>query len=82
MELRRKYGQAGLQVVGLTPAADSAAAEFIATHDVTDPVLAAAHQEQSAYGVRLFPAVFLIDPSGKVVSQDLDEIAEIVAGEL
>jgi len=82
VELRDKHGKQGLQVVGLTPAADAAAEEFIAAHEVTYPVLAAAHQEQSAFGVRLFPAVFLIDPAGMVVSQDLDEIEAIVAREL
>jgi peroxiredoxin len=82
VELREKFGAKGLQVIGLTPAADSAAEEFIAAHDVTYPILAAAHEEQQAYGVRYFPAVFLVNPAGRIVSQDLDEVEGIVAGEL
>lgn len=82
MQLQSEYAKKGLRVVGITPVADSAAEEFIAAYEVTYPVLAAATQEQSDYGVRLFPAVFLIDPAGKVVSQDLDEIEELVGREL
>ena len=82
MELREKFGKQGLQVVGLTPAGDSAVEEFIAAHGVTYPILAAAHPEQSAFGVRSFPAVFLVDPAGRVVSQKLNEAEEIVAREL
>ena len=82
MELREKFGDQGLQVIGLTPAGDGAAEEFIAAHAVTYPILAAAHEEKRAYGVRFFPAVFLVNPAGRIVSQDLDEVESIVAGEL
>ena len=82
MQLHSDYAKKGLRVVGITPAADSAAEEFVAAHEVSYPVLAAATQEKSDFGVRLFPAVFLIDPAGKVVSQDLGEIAELVGREL
>ena len=82
MELRSKFGKQGLQVIGLTPAADSAAEEFVAAHEVTYPVLASAKVDQQAYGVRSFPAVFLVSPAGRIVSQDLDEFEGIVAGEL
>ena len=82
MELRQEYGDQGLQVIGLTPAAESAAEEFIAEHEVTYPLLAKAHEEQQAYGVRSFPAVFLVNPAGRIVSQDLGEVEAILAGEL
>jgi len=82
VELRKKFGDQGLQVIGLTPAADGAAEEFIAAHEVTYPVLSAAHEEQQAFGVRFFPAVFLVNPAGRIVSQDLDDVEGIIAGEL
>ena len=49
MQLHSDYAKKGLRVVGITPAADSAAEEFVAAHEVSYPV--AAQTRRFPFGV-------------------------------
>lgn len=68
VEINRKYGKQGLQVLGMSADedGDSVLATFAGEYHVNYPLALAGDTVQSAYGVRSVPVMFIIDKQGKV----------------
>jgi cytochrome c biogenesis protein CcmG/thiol:disulfide interchange protein DsbE len=69
VEMNRKYGKQGLQILGLSVDEDgeSGVKSFTDEFRVNYPVALAGNSTQSDFGVRSVPIMYLIDKKGKVV---------------
>jgi peroxiredoxin len=68
IELNRKYGKQGLQVLGMSAGDDEAAVkEFVAEKRITYPVAVTDEELQTDYGLRSIPVMYVIDKKGVVV---------------
>jgi cytochrome c biogenesis protein CcmG, thiol:disulfide interchange protein DsbE len=68
IEMNRKYGKQGLQVLGLSMDEDGEreVKSFIGEHRINYPVALPPEQVQIDYGVISVPVMFVIDKKGKV----------------
>ena len=68
IELNRKYGRQGLQIVGVSADedGDKAVRIFAEQHRINYPVVVAGESLMADYGVRSVPVMFVIDKKGKV----------------
>jgi peroxiredoxin len=68
VEVNRKYGKQGLQVLGLSAdeEGDRALKSFADEYRVNYPLASAAESVQTDFGVRSVPVMFIIDKKGKV----------------
>src|SRR6185369_4162154 len=69
VEMNRKYGKQGLQILGLSVDEDGerGVKSFTDEFRVNYPVALAGDSAQSDFGVRSVPIMYLIDKKGKVV---------------
>ena len=79
LRLKKKYGQQGLQVLGLSvdDSGDRVVKAFITEKKVSYPVALANDALQAAYGVRSVPTLFLINRKGVVVEKFMGMSEEI-----
>ena len=80
--MQAKYEERGLVVVGITRDDPERAAWFAGYLDATYPLLARADDDFEAYGVVWVPVIYLVDPGGRVVADDLDAIERRLEREL
>lgn len=68
VEINRKYGKQGLQVLGLSMDEDGeqVVKDFIGERHINYPVALATEQVQVDYGIVSVPVMFVIDKKGKV----------------
>ncbi|MBK5273792.1 MAG: TlpA family protein disulfide reductase [Desulfuromonadales bacterium] len=68
VELNRKYGKQGLQVLGMSADEDGekAVRSFAERLRITYPIALAGESTQADFGVRSVPVMFVIDKRGKV----------------
>ena len=70
IELSRKYGKQGLQIIGLSLDEDKDdLIEFITPKKLNYPVALANEELQTDYGLRSIPTIVLIDKKGIVVDK-------------
>lgn len=70
MELNRKYGKQGLQILGLSLDEDNGdLIEFVAPFKLNYPVALANEDLQTDYGLRSLPTLFIINKKGIVVEK-------------
>ena len=70
MELNRKYGKQGLQILGLSLDEDNEdLIEFIAPFKLNYPVALANEDLQTEYGLRSLPTLYIINKKGIVVEK-------------
>ncbi len=70
VDLQRRLGNKGLQVVGLSADDDDdqlAVREFVTTYRINYPVALAPESVRDDYGLRAVPVLFIIDKKGAVV---------------
>ena len=69
VEMNRKYGKQGLQVLGLSADEDGerVVKSFAEEHHINYPVALAGETVQTDFGIRAVPVLFVIDKKGKVV---------------
>ena len=69
VEMSRKYGKQGLQVLGLSADEDGerVVRSFAEEHRVNYPMALANETVQADFGIRAVPVMFVIDKKGKVV---------------
>jgi len=74
VEMNRKYGKQGLQVLGLSADEDEGQAlkSFVDEHHINYPVALANESVQTSFGIRSVPVMFVINKKG--------DIAEIYRG--
>jgi len=84
VEIQSKYSNKKFTVIGASKADHESLVAFAQQHSVTYPLLAEAAKDHEAYGVGLVwgTVFFLVDPEGKVVSQEIDAIKRRLAKEL
>ena len=70
VQMRSKYAERGLLVLGVTKAAPEDALEFARETGVTYPLLCGAEDVFEDYGVLWVPAAKLIGPKGRVAVDD------------
>lgn len=79
IDLNRRYGKQGLQVLGLSADEDGGALkEFIAEKKITYPVAMANEHLLNDYAIRSIPTLFVINKKGVVVERFMgfsDEVA-------
>lgn len=68
VEMNRKYGKQGLQVLGLSAdeEGDRVLKSFADERHINYPLALAGESAQTEYGVRSVPVMFIIDKKGKV----------------
>jgi peroxiredoxin len=68
VEMKRKYGKQGLQVLGLSVGDDGEQAfrSFVNENRINYPLAAASEAVQSSFGIRSVPVMFVIDKRGGV----------------
>jgi cytochrome c biogenesis protein CcmG, thiol:disulfide interchange protein DsbE len=68
VEVNRKYGKQGLQVLGMSAdeEGDRALTSFASEYHVNYPLALAGESVQSDFGIRSVPVMFIIDKKGKV----------------
>jgi peroxiredoxin len=68
VEMNRKYGNQGLQVLGMSADEDgeSVVKAFADKHRITYPIALAGESTQADFGVRSVPVMFVIDKKGRV----------------
>jgi peroxiredoxin len=68
VEMKRKYGKQGLQVLGLSVDEDGEEAfrSFVSENRINYPLAPASEAVQSAFGIRSVPVMFVIDRRGVV----------------
>jgi peroxiredoxin len=68
IEMNRKYGKQGLQVLGLSMDEDGerAVKSFVSEYRINYPVALPPEQVQIDYGIISVPVIFVIDKKGKV----------------
>ena len=67
--LHDNYAEKGLVVIGIHSADDSGGCKkFVTDHKISFPIVLDSGKTAEGYGVTSFPAYFLIDRKGKVVS--------------
>jgi thiol-disulfide isomerase/thioredoxin len=70
MELNRKYGKQGLQILGLSLDEDNGdLIDFVAPFKLNYPVALANEDLQTEYGLRSLPTLFIINKKGIVVEK-------------
>lgn len=69
VEMNRKYGKQGLQILGQSMDEDgeNAVKKFINEYRINYPVALVPEQVQTDYGISSVPVMFVIDKKGKVV---------------
>lgn len=82
MQMQAKYAERGLVVVGITRDTPERTAWFADYLDASYPLLARAETTFEDFGVRWVPELYLVDPEGRVVADELQEIEARVAREL
>lgn len=84
MEMQDEFEAEGLLVVGVTEAGETRAAAFSRELDLNYPLLAEDAADLESFGVDVIwgTVVFLIDPDGTIVADDLDASEEILRREL
>lgn len=80
VELNRKYGKQGLQILGLSTDedGDKAVKEFIAAQKINYPVALAGEDLLTEYGLRSIPTIFVISKKGVIAEKYMgynDEMA-------
>lgn len=70
VEMNRKYGKQGLQILGQSMDEDGerAVKEFIGEYRINYPVALAPQQIQTDYGIVSVPVMYVIDKKGKVAA--------------
>ena len=71
IDLNRRYGKQGLQVLGLSAdeEGDRALDSFISEHKITYPVALAGEAVIDDYGLRSVPTLYVIDKKGRVAEK-------------
>ncbi len=68
IELNRKYGKQGLQVLGMAANDEEAAVkDFIAEKKITYPVAVTDEELQTDYGLRSIPVMYVVNKKGIIV---------------
>ncbi len=68
IELNRKYGKQGLQVLGMAVGDEEGAVkEFIAEKKITYPVAVTDEELQTDYGLRSIPIMYVVNKKGIIV---------------
>jgi len=75
------YESLGLQVIMVTEASATGAMQFANEQKLPFPVFADALETRKAFGIEMIwgSPVFLLDASGQVVAEELDEVEEFLA---
>jgi len=70
VKMNRQYGKQGLQILGMSVDRDGEGvlASFTAEHHINYPVAQAEDTLTDAFGVRMVPAMIVIDKKGKVAA--------------
>lgn len=83
INLNRKYGKQGLQVLGMSvdEGSDKAVKTFIAERKINYPVAVTSEDLQADYGLRSVPTIFIINKKGVVAEKYQgysDEVAKSI----
>lgn len=76
--MQEEFGPEQFQVVGVMEGDAAAAKKFILDLGATYTVLAGAGETFDSWGVSAIPQAYLVDPSGKVVADDVDAAAALL----
>jgi len=77
VKMQKEFGGNQFSVVGLMRGDTQAAAYFSRTHKLNYPVLANS-KDFEAFDILFLPVTYLVDPSGLIVADDLDDAEAIL----
>ena len=75
--MQKEFGGDQFSVVGLMRGDSQAAAHFSRAHKLNYPVLANS-KDFGAFDILFLPVTYLVDPSGLIVADDLDDAEAIL----
>lgn len=81
MKMQETYGGEDFSVIGLMQGARSAATSFAQAQGVNYPILSES-PDFDAYDIFFVPVTYLVDPSGQIVADDLEDAEAILAEHL
>ena len=78
VEMQEKFGAEDFNVVGVMQGDEDEARRFIDELGATYPILTGASATFDNWGVTRIPQAYLIDPSGKVVADSVDDVPALL----
>ena len=81
VKMQQQFGGEDFSVVGLMQGDAQAASHFSLSQKLNYPVFANS-KDFDAYDVLFLPVTYLVDPSGRIVADDLDDAEEILTQHL
>ena len=81
VKMQETFGGEDFSVIGLMEGARDTAASFARTQSVNYPILSES-PDFDAYAIFFVPVTYLVDPSGQIVADDLEDAEAILAQQL
>ncbi|MDA0667137.1 MAG: TlpA disulfide reductase family protein [Planctomycetota bacterium] len=78
VKMQKEFGGEDFSVVGLMQGNAQAASQFSLAQKLNYPIFANS-KDFDAYDVMFLPVTYLVDPSGMIVADDLDDAEKILA---
>ena len=78
VQMQKDFGGDQFSVIGLMQGDTNAATHFSRSHKLNYPVLANS-RDFDAFDILFVPVTYLVDPSGMIVADDLDDAKEILS---
>jgi len=79
--MQKEFGGDQFSVIGLMQGKAQAASQFSLAKQLNYPVFANS-KDFDAFDIMFLPVTYLIDPSGKIVADDLDDAEDILQQQL